>query len=145
MAAAFLVKSEPGTYPYSRLAQEGRVSWDGIRNYEARNTLREMKRGDRVYFYHSGAERRVVGVGRVTRAPHPDPTAPGEDWSAVEIAAEAALPQPVTLATLRADPTLGQLELVRRPRLSVTRVTPREAARLEELAGLRSGRASPAK
>jgi predicted RNA-binding protein with PUA-like domain len=115
----WLVKSEPEVYSWSRLQAEGRVVWDGVRNFAARNHLRAMRVGDLVLFYHSNEGREVVGVTRVLREAFADPTAPGEDWSAVELGPVRALPRPVGLDRLRATPALAGIMLLRQPRLSV--------------------------
>lgn len=126
----FLVKSEPGTYSFERLQREGRAVWDGVRNFAARNNLRAMKKGDRVLFYHSGEGKDVVGIAEVTRTAYPDPTAKEGDWSAVDLAPVRALTVPVTLAQMKADEALSDMVLVRRPRLSVSPVTPAEFGRV---------------
>lgn len=129
----YLVKSEPDVYPWSRLLSDGKTSWDGVRNFEARNNLRAMKKGDRVLFYHSGDEKAVVGIAEVTRTAYPDPTAKDGDWSAVDLAPGKPLVQPVALAEIKADAKLSGLALVKRPRLSVVPVTPAEFARVLQL------------
>jgi predicted RNA-binding protein with PUA-like domain len=115
----WLVKSEPEVYPWSRLQSEGTVVWDGVRNYAARNHLRAMRVEDLVLFYHSNEGRQIVGVARVLREAFADPTAPGEDWSAVELGPVRPLARPVGLDQLRASPSLAGLMLLRQPRLSV--------------------------
>jgi predicted RNA-binding protein with PUA-like domain len=122
----WLVKSEPFKYSFEQLVREGRTHWDGVRNFEARNNLRAMARGDLLLFYHSNEGLAVVGVARVAREAYPDPTAPGEDWSVVDVEPVAPLPEPVPLATIRATPVLASMALLRRSRLSVTPVTPAE-------------------
>ncbi|NBT90470.1 MAG: EVE domain-containing protein [Verrucomicrobia bacterium] len=121
----WLVKQEPSTYPFSRFLQEKKVVWDGVRNYQARNFLRQMKKGDPVLYYHSVDERAVVGTAKVSRPAFPDPTAPqGEDWASVELTADRPLPTPVTLDQLKADPRFRDLLLLRQSRLSVMPVPP---------------------
>lgn len=116
----WLVKQEPSAYPFSRFLKEKKVIWDGVRNYQARNFLRQMKKGDRVLYYHSVDERAVVGTAKVFRTAFPDPTAPkGEDWTSVELAVDRALKNPVTLEELKADPRFEDLLLIRQSRLSV--------------------------
>lgn len=129
----WVVKSEPSAYPWSQLVAERRTEWTGIRNFEARNNLRAMSVGDLCLYYHSGEEKAVVGVARVTRAAAPDPTARGEDWSSVELEAVGPLATPVPLAQMKQDATLKALPLVTRPRLSVGAVTPAQFARIEAL------------
>jgi predicted RNA-binding protein with PUA-like domain len=129
----WVVKSEPSAYAWSQLVADRRTEWTGIRNFEARNNLRAMSVGDLCLYYHSGEEKAVVGVARVTRAAAADPTAKGEDWSSVELEAVGPLAAPVTLAQLKKDATLKGLPLVTRPRLSVGAVTPAQFARVEAL------------
>jgi predicted RNA-binding protein with PUA-like domain len=128
--AYFLVKSEPGTYSFSDLVRDEKTAWDGIRNFEARNHLRTMKKGDRVLFYHSGKDKAVVGIARVVREAYPDPKAAGEDWSAVDLAPDSPLARPVTLAVIKADTKLTDFALIRRGRLSVVPVTRAEFDRV---------------
>lgn len=133
MAAHFLAKSEPSVYPWSRLEKEGRAAWDGVRNFEARNNLRAMKKGDLVLFYHSNEDRAVVGVARVIREAYPDPTAEEGDWSCVDVAPVKALAKAVTLAQIKADPALADIALIKRSRLSVVPVTAAHFARILKL------------
>ena len=121
----WLVKQEPSTYPFSRFLKEKEVVWDGVRNYQARNFLRQMKVGDSVLYYHSVDERAVVGLAQVIEAAFPDPTSPkGEDWTSVRLKAVRALPNPVTLDQLKADKKFADLLLLRQSRLSVMPVPP---------------------
>ncbi len=131
----WLVKSEPFKYSFDQLVADGKATWDGVRNFEARNHLRAMKKGDECFFYHSNEGKAVVGVARVTREAYPDPTSDeGEDWSAVDVAPVRALPRPVELAELREHPVLGQMMIFRRSRLSVVPVTEKEWTTLVALA-----------
>ena len=124
--SCWLVKQEPSTYPFSRLLQEKKVVWDGVRNYQARNFLRQMKKGDRVLYYHSIDQRAVVGTAKVSRTAFPDPTAPqGEDWTSVELSVDRILKNPVTLDQLKADRRFRDLLLLRQSRLSVMPVPPK--------------------
>ncbi len=123
--STWLIKSEPFKYPWSQLVRDGRTAWDGVRNFEARNNLRAMKEGDLALFYHSNEGKEIVGVARVLRAAYPDPTS-DEDWSCVDFEPLVALAHPVTLAALKAHPTLKNMALVRKGRLSVTPVTEQE-------------------
>lgn len=120
----WLIKSEPTVYPYSQLEQDGRTEWTGVRNFEARNNLRAMKKGDLCLYYHSVEEKAVVGVARVVAEAAPDPTAEGEDWSKVDVAPITALKQPVPLKTIKATAALSDFQLVTRSRLSVVPVSP---------------------
>ena len=121
----WLTKSEPNKYAFDRLFADGRTTWDGVRNFEARNNLRAMKKGDLVLYYHSNEGKAVVGVARVAREAYPDPTSE-DDWSAVDIEPVRALARPVSLDELRSHPVLGKMMIFRRPRLSVVPVTPEE-------------------
>lgn len=129
----FLVKSEPFVYSFDQLLADGKTSWDGVRNFEARNTMRAMKEGDTLLYYHSNEGKEIVGLARVTKEAFQDPTTE-EDWSAVEIAPVKRLERPVTLATIKAHPLLSKMALVRRSRLSVVPVTAPELAAVLKLA-----------
>src|SRR5258708_7628529 len=121
----WLIKSEPLKYPFERLVTDGRTAWDGVRNFEARNNLRAMKKGDPCLFYHSNEGKAVVGVARVAREAYPDPTTT-DDWSAVDIEPVRALARPVALDEMRAHRLLGKMMIFRRGRLSVVPVTEEE-------------------
>jgi len=122
----WLVKQEPSTYPFSRFLQERKVVWDGVRNYQARNFLRQMDLGDSVLYYHSVDERAVVGLAKVLKTAFPDPTCPkGEDWTSVTLGAVRAFSPPVTLDQLKADKKFSELLLLRQSRLSVMPVPPK--------------------
>ena len=122
----WLVKQEPSTYPFSRFLKEKRVVWDGVRNYQARNFLRQMNLGDSVLYYHSVDERAVVGLAKVVKKAFPDPTSPkGEDWTSVMLGALRAFSQPVTLDQLKSDKKFSELLLLRQSRLSVMPVPPK--------------------
>jgi predicted RNA-binding protein with PUA-like domain len=118
-AGHWLVKQEPDSYSWADFAREGRAAWEGVRNYQARNNLSLMKPGDAVLFYASGEARSVVGVAKVSRAAYPDPTADEPGWVAVELEPGRPLPRPVTLARIKAEPSLRDILLVRNSRLSV--------------------------
>ncbi len=115
----WLVKSEPDAYSWERFLREGRAVWDGVRNYQARNNLKEMKENDLVLFYHSVSEKRVMGVARVVREHYPDPTTDDERWVVVDLLPVEPLENPVTLAHIKSDPRLENIALVRQGRLSV--------------------------
>lgn len=118
--AHWLVKSEPSSYAWDQLVKEKRTLWTGVRNFTARNHLAAMKKGDLVLFYHSGEGKEVVGVAKVTAEAQPDTTAKaGEGWVAVELAPVKALAAPVTLAAIKAEPSLREIPLVKLSRLSV--------------------------
>src|ERR1700736_5777287 len=116
----WLVKQEPSSYSWSDFTNDRGTSWTGVRNYAARNNLRGMHKGDEVLFYHSGEEKAVVGVAEVTRTAYPDPTAPKEDWSTVDLAPIRRLRRPVTLRQIKDQPRLKKIQLVRQSRLSVS-------------------------
>ena len=120
MARSFwLVKSEPSEYAWERLVADRATLWTGVRNAAARNHLAAMKRGDLALYYHTGDEKAVVAVARVSGEARPDPTAKDAGWVAVELAPVRALAAPVALAAIKAEPKLRDLALVRQPRLSV--------------------------
>ena len=129
----WLAKSEPVKYSFAQLVADKRTTWDGVRNFEARNNLRAMKKGDRVLFYHSNEGKEVVGVAKVVGEAYPDPSAPGEDWSVVDLAPVKPLKVPVSLATIKSDKKLADMALLRRSRLSVVPVTAAEFERILEL------------
>ena len=131
----WLVKQEPETYAWATLVRDGCVCWDGVRNYQARNYLKTMRTGDRVLFYASGGIKAVLGVAEVTQSAFPDPTAAEPGWVAVELKPVQTLAQPVTLARIKADPSLGSIALVRQSRLSVMPLTGKAWARLVGLGG----------
>jgi predicted RNA-binding protein with PUA-like domain len=128
----FLIKSEPFVYSFDQLLADGRTVWDGVRNYEARNTLRSMKKGDTLLFYHSNEGLEIVGLARVACEAYQDPTT-DEDWSAIDIEPIKKLRKPVSLATIKAHPLLSKMALVRRNRISVTPVTDAELAAVLKL------------
>lgn len=122
----WLIKSEPEAYSYDRLAEEGRTVWDGVRNYRARNNLRAMQVGDEAFYYHSVSEKQIVGIVRIVKAGMADPTDESGTWAAVEIEPVRKLARPVTLAEIKAEPTLEEIELIRQSRLSVAEIRPDE-------------------
>ena len=134
----WLVKSEPESYAWSQLVTDGRTSWTGVRNYQARNHLRAMKSGDTVLFYHSVSEKEIVGLARVVREAHPDPTAEEGDWSCVELAPVSPLVRPVSLETIKADKILKDMALVKHSRLSVTPLNHSQFTRVLGLAETKS-------
>jgi predicted RNA-binding protein with PUA-like domain len=135
---AFLVKSEPASYSWDDLVRDGRTAWTGVRNYAARLHLRAMQAGDPVLFYHSGEGKCVVGLAQVLRAAYPDPTADveKEGWVAVDLKPVRPFSRPVSLAEIKADSALKEIELVRQSRLSVMPLRTAEFARLKKLGGL---------
>jgi predicted RNA-binding protein with PUA-like domain len=129
----WLVKQEPADYSWAIFERDGRAAWTGVRNYQARNNLRAMKKGDFVLFYHSVTEKQVVGLARVERAAYPDPTATEGDWSCVDLVPVKALSQPVGLEAIKSDPGLKDVPLLKHTRLSVMPLTRPSFERLLEL------------
>lgn len=115
----WLVKQEPEDYSWDDLLRDGSTQWSGVRNFQARNNLRQMKVGDAVFFYHSGKEKCVVGIASVSKVAYPDPTAKEDGWIAVDIEPLKKLANPVSLADIKANAKLSDLLLVRQSRLSV--------------------------
>ena len=130
----WLAKSEPEAYSWEQLLKEGRTAWTGVRNFAARNNLRAMKKGDLVFFYHSGEEKAAVGLARVEKEFYPDPTAEEGDWSCVDLTPVKALKKTVTLAQIKGDKVLREMVLVRQSRLSVSPLTKEQFERMMELA-----------
>src|ERR1035437_4901047 len=130
----WLVKSEPAAHARAPISKDGGTAWTGVRNFQARNNLRAMKKGDQVCLYHSVTEKQVVGLARVAREFYPDPTAEAGDWSCVGLAPVKALARPVTLAEIKADKILSTMPLLKQSRLSVTPLTPEQFERLFKLA-----------
>jgi predicted RNA-binding protein with PUA-like domain len=129
----WMVKQEPETYSWEDLVNDGKTDWTGVRNFQARNNLRNMKAADEVLFYHSGKEKAVVGVAEVTKGAYPDPTANDGDWVAVDIKPVRKLGEPVTIAALRADAELSGVPLLRQTQLSVMPLTKKEFDRIVKL------------
>lgn len=134
----WLFKSEPNTWSWEQQKAKGETGeeWDGVRNYQARNNMREMKVGDMGFFYHSLSEKSVVGIVTVIAESHPDSTTDDERWECVDIKAVEDVPKPVTLAMAKADPRLADMVLVNNTRLSVQPVTEDEWNVVRELGGL---------
>ncbi|MDX6611820.1 MAG: hypothetical protein QOD75_1006 [Blastocatellia bacterium] len=122
----WMVKQEPEAYSWDDLVRDGKTDWTGVRNFQARNNLRQMKAGDRVLFYHSGTGKAVVGIAEVAKAAYPDPTADDPQWVAVDIKPVKPLAEPVPLAAIRYHDELGSLPLIRQSQLSVMPLTKEE-------------------
>lgn len=120
----WLMKTEPSTYSWADLLKDKKTSWDGVRNYQARNNLKAMKKGDLVFIYHSNDDKAIVGVAKITKEFYPDPT--DQEWAAVEVAPEKKIKNPVTLSQVKADKRLANMVLVKVSRLSVQPVKPQE-------------------
>lgn len=132
----WLVKSEPFKYSWEQFLREGRTFWDGVRNYAARNNLKAMKKGDQVFFYHSNEGLAIVGIATVVREAYQDPTTGDSNWVAVDLKPVRSMPTPVTLAQIKAEPMLSNMDLVRLSRLSVGRVTASERDVVLRMGGL---------
>jgi predicted RNA-binding protein with PUA-like domain len=130
----WLVKSEPFKYSWDDLVKEGTGMWDGVRNYQARNNMMEMKKGDLVLFYHSNEGKEVVGLSKVAKEHYPDPTTDDERWVVVDIQAIEKFPKTVPLSVMKSESRLENLALIRQSRLSVVPVSPEEFDVILELA-----------
>ncbi len=122
----WLMKSEPDAYSWDDLVAEGEGTWDGVRNYRARNNLAAMQVGDEAFFYHSNVGLEIVGVVRISEAGLADPSDPEGKWAAVRVKPVRKLKRPVTLKQIKADPALAEIELIKLSRLSVAVITPQE-------------------
>ena len=136
--AYWLLKSEPDEWSWDQQKAEGRngAEWGGVRNFQARNNMRKMSKGDLGFFYHTGGEKRVVGIVKVVKEAHPESTDPTGQWECVDVAAVSALPRPVTLAEIKAEPKLKSMVLVRNSRLSVQPVSAAEWRKVCAMGGL---------
>ncbi len=122
----WLVKQEPTAYSWSNFVKDGETEWTGVRNFQARNNLRAMKKGDTVLFYHSVLHPSVVGIAEVIKTAYPDPTATEGDWSAVKLKPLSPLKTPVSLAEIKKDPDLADIALIKQSRLSVMPLAKKE-------------------
>ena len=129
----WLVKQEPESYSWDTFVKEGKTAWTGIRNYQARNNLRAMSRGDPVLFYRSGESKEVVGIARLSKEAYRDPTTTEGDWSGVDLVPIKALKKPVTLGVIKADKALKEILLIRNSRLSAMPLTEAQFNRILEL------------
>jgi predicted RNA-binding protein with PUA-like domain len=136
--AQWLVKEEPDHYSYDQLERDGRTVWAGVRNPLAQKHLRGIRKGDRIFYYHTGAQKAVVAIARATSNAYPDPSDASGKLYVVDVAPEKKLPHPVTLAAIKADRAFASFALVRMSRLSVMPVTDEEWQRITEMS--RSGR-----
>ena len=137
MPAYWLVKQEPGAYPFSQLVKDGKTYWDGVRNYQARNNLQAMKKGDVLLYYHSQSDKTVVGLAKVARAAYQDPTTEDERWVVVDVVPLKELVRPVELSQIKEDEALNEMALVRQSRLSVIPVTAKQFRRILKLGATR--------
>ncbi len=129
----WLVKSEPVKYSWEKFVQDKKTFWDGVRNYQARNNLKEMKKGDLVLFYHSNEGKEVVGIAKVVKEFYQDPTTDDPNWVVVDLSPVKALKNPVSLDTIKKDKRLQAISLVRQGRLSVMPLKAEEFDRIVEL------------
>lgn len=129
----WLVKSEPFKYSWEKFNQEGRTFWDGVRNYQARNNLRDMREGDLVLWYHSNEGKEIVGIAKVVKESYQDPTTDDKNWLVVDLEPVESLKRAVTLEEIKKDERLKDIGLVRQGRLSVMGVKPEEFDRILEL------------
>ena len=134
----WLFKSEPGAWSWDDQVKAGTAEWDGIRNYQADNNMKEMKKGDRAFFYHSVNQREIVGVVEVVKEHYPAPTDPKSRFGMVNVKALMPVESPVSLADIKAEPKLSEMWLVRQSRLSVTPVTKDEWMLLCKMAEIKA-------
>jgi predicted RNA-binding protein with PUA-like domain len=127
----WLMKTEPGTYSWGDLEKAGKATWDGVRNFQARNHLKAMKKGDLAFIYHSGEDKAVIGISKIEKEFYPDPG--DKEWVVVDIKPEKKLKKPVTLAQVKAEGDLKEMVLVRASRLSVQPVKKAEFDRIIKL------------
>jgi predicted RNA-binding protein with PUA-like domain len=131
--AFWLVKSEPFKYSWDQFVKDKRTFWDGVRNYGARNNLRDMKKGELVLFYHSNEGMEIVGVAKVVKEHYQDPTTEETAWLVVDLSPVKALTNPISLATVKADEFLSKMEMIRLNRLSVSKVSDAEFIRILDM------------
>ena len=124
--AYWLVKSEPIKYSWEQFNKDGKTYWDGVRNYAARNNLKAMKKGDKVFYYHSNEGLEIVGIAQVAKEHYPDPTTDDAAWVVVDLKPVKKLKHPVSLQQIKQDPRLSNMALLRLSRLSVQPVTEEE-------------------
>lgn len=136
MANHWLVKSEPSAYSWADLIKEKQTAWTGVRNFQARNNLRAMKKGDLVLFYQSVTDPSVRGITKVVKEAYNDPTAKEGDWSCVDLAAVKPLPSPVTLQEIKGEKSLAEISLIKQSRLSVMPIAPGEYEQILGMSGI---------
>jgi predicted RNA-binding protein with PUA-like domain len=129
----WLMKTEPETFGWNDLVKDGKTTWDGVRNYAARNHMQAMKKGDKVFIYHSVIGKEIVGIGKISKEAFQDPSSDDPRWISVEVVPDKPLKKPVTLESVKAEPELQNLMLVRQGRLSVMPVTPEEFNKILEM------------
>ncbi|HTH30489.1 MAG TPA: EVE domain-containing protein [Lacibacter sp.] len=133
--AHWLIKSEPFKYSWDQFVKDKQTFWDGVRNYAARNNLRDMRKGDEVFFYHSNEGLEIVGIAKVAKEAYQDPTTEEDAWVVVDFKPVRKLKKPVTLAQMKTDKRLANMDLLRLGRLSVGKVTDAEWDVVLELSG----------
>lgn len=133
----WLIKSEPSVYSWEQFKKEKKTDWTGVRNYAARNNLRDMKKGDLCFYYHSNEGVEIVGIAKVTKEHFQDPTTKETAWLAVEVAPYKDLKKPVSLEQLKKDPFFKNMDLIRLSRLSVGKVTETEFFKICDLGGVK--------
>lgn len=133
----WLVKSEPFKYSWDQFVKDGKTHWDGVRNYAARNNLKAMAKGDHVLFYHSNEGLAIVGIAEVVTTAYQDPTTDDPNWVVVDLKPLQAIPKPVTLEAIKADPAFADMDLVRLSRLSVGTVKPAEYKKILKMGGMK--------
>jgi predicted RNA-binding protein with PUA-like domain len=133
----WLVKSEPSVYSWDQFKKDKKTLWDGVRNYAARNNLRDMKTGDEVLYYHSNEGMEIVGIAKVAKEAYQDPTTDNANWVVVDLKPVKKLNAPVTLTQVKNEPKLANMELVKNSRLSVQKVTPAEWEIVMEMANMK--------
>jgi predicted RNA-binding protein with PUA-like domain len=137
MSKYWMVKQEPTTYPWSQFVADKTAAWTGVRNFQARNNLRAMKKGDAVLYYHSVEGKEIVGIAKVVREAYPDTTAEEGDWSCVDLSPHKPFKKPVTLETIKTTPKLKDIALIKQSRLSVMPLTEAEYKTLLEMGGVK--------
>ncbi|MDP4285752.1 MAG: EVE domain-containing protein [Bacteroidota bacterium] len=131
----WLVKSEPSVYSWDQFEKEKKTFWNGVRNYTARNNLREMKKEDEVLYYHSNEGKEIVGIAKIVKESYQDPTTENINWVVVDLKPLKKLNTPVTLVQIKNEPKLANMELVKNSRLSVQKVTPAEWKLIMKMSG----------
>ena len=129
----WLVKSEPDVYSWDQLVADGSTFWDGVRNYAARNNLRDMKVGDKLLYYHSGDEKQIVGLAEVIKESYQDPTTDEDAWVCVDVKPVKKYAKPLTLKTIKQTESLKDIALIKLMRLSVVPILPEEFAIIESM------------
>ncbi len=137
MAHHWLVKSEPSAYSWPTFVRDRQTAWTGVRNFQARNNLRAMRRGDLVLFYHSVTDPSVVGIAQVVTEAYPDQTATEGEWSCVDLVPVEALPSPVSLAVIKSEKSFADIALIKQSRLSVMPLSAKEYDRILKIAGFK--------